>query len=61
MLLGLVMLVPGSKLYIGLNTVVSGQAIVPTVDIGSQSFLIFMSLVAGLIFSDVVISSEKTL
>jgi uncharacterized membrane protein YjjB (DUF3815 family) len=61
MLLGLVMLVPGSKLYIGLNTIVSGQNMINTADIGTQSFLIFMSLVAGLIFSDVIIPSQKTL
>ncbi|MFT5117953.1 MAG: uncharacterized membrane protein YjjP (DUF1212 family) [Kiritimatiellia bacterium] len=61
MLLGLVMLVPGSKLYIGLNTIVSGQSIINTPDIGTQSFLIFMSLVAGLIFSDVIFPSQKTL
>jgi uncharacterized membrane protein YjjP (DUF1212 family) len=61
MLLGLVMLVPGSKLYIGLNTVVSGQSMINAPDIGTQSFIIFMSLVAGLIFSDVIIPSQKTL
>jgi uncharacterized membrane protein YjjP (DUF1212 family) len=61
MLLGLVMLVPGSKIYIGLNTAVSGQHIVNTTDIGAQSFLILMSLVAGLIFADVVLPSQETL
>lgn len=60
MLLGLVMLVPGSKLYIGLSAVVSGQNFMGAPDIGVQSFLIFMSLVAGLIFADVVISSDDT-
>lgn len=61
MLLGLVMLVPGSKVYIGLNQAVSGQTILNLNDIGSQSFLIFMSLVAGLIFSDVVLPTQKRL
>jgi uncharacterized membrane protein YjjP (DUF1212 family) len=61
MLLGLVMLVPGSKVYIGLNTAVSGETILNGGDIGAQSFLIFMSLVAGLIFSDVVLPPQKTL
>ncbi len=61
-LLGIVVLVPGSKVYIGLNTAVSGQAIVGTsTDIGSQAFLIFMSLVAGLIFANVIFPSRKTL
>ena len=61
MLIGLVMLVPGSKIYIGLNTAVSGQNIFNTPDIGAQSFLILMSLVAGLIFADVVLPSQETL
>ncbi|MGS2718720.1 threonine/serine ThrE exporter family protein [Eionea flava] len=60
-LLGLVMLVPGSKIYIGLNTAVSGQNILNTNDIGAQSFLILMSLVAGLIFADVVLPSQESL
>ncbi len=61
LLLGLVVLVPGSKVYIGLNTAVSGQAMLNTTDIGSQAFLIFMSLVAGLIFANVAVRSRKTL
>ncbi|NQY63615.1 MAG: threonine/serine exporter family protein [Alteromonadaceae bacterium] len=60
-LLGLVVLVPGSKVYIGLNSLVSGEQMVPSTDIGSQAFLIFMSLVAGIIFSNVVIPHRKTL
>ena len=61
MLLGLVVLVPGSKVYIGLNTAISGQNMIDTTDIGSQTFLIFMSLVAGLIFANVAVRSRKTL
>ncbi|NMP31306.1 threonine/serine exporter family protein [Thalassotalea sp. M1531] len=61
MLLGLVVLVPGSKVYIGLNSAVSGQDILNTTNIGSQTFLIFMSLVAGLIFANVAVRSRKTL
>ncbi|SES71256.1 threonine/serine exporter family protein [Thalassotalea agarivorans] len=60
-LLGLVVLVPGSKVYIGLNSLVSGEMMVATDNIGSTTFLIFMSLVAGLIFSDVALRSRKTL
>lgn len=60
-LLGLVVLVPGSKVYIGLNTAISGQSILNSTDIGSQAFLIFMSLIAGLLFSDVVLPPRKTL
>ncbi|WDE06550.1 threonine/serine exporter family protein [Thalassomonas viridans] len=60
-ILGLVVLVPGSKVYIGLNSLVSGQVMLNATDIGSQTFLIFMSLVAGLIFSNVALPSKKTL
>jgi uncharacterized membrane protein YjjP (DUF1212 family) len=62
-LLGLVVLVPGSKVYIGLNSLVSGQNILASSssDIGSQAFLIFMSLVAGIIFSNVAVPHRKTL
>ena len=60
-LLGLVVLVPGSKVYIGLNTAISGQAMLNAENIGSQTFLIFMSLVAGLIFANVALPSRKAL
>ena len=60
-LLGLVVLVPGSKVYIGLNSLVSGNNMIETTDIGPQAFLIFMSLVAGIIFSNVAIPHRKTL
>ena len=60
-LLGLVVLVPGSKVYIGLNSFVSGQDMLTTSVVGSQTFLIFMSLVAGIIFSNVAIPHRKTL
>ncbi|MBU2925453.1 threonine/serine exporter family protein [Colwellia sp. 4_MG-2023] len=60
-LLGLVVLVPGSKVYIGLNSLVSGKQMLDVTDLGSQTFLIFMSLVAGIIFSNVAIPHRKTL
>lgn len=58
---GMVILVPGSKIYIGLNTAVSGHEMIHVDHIGGQAFLILMSLVAGLIFSNVVVSPRKTL
>ena len=62
MLLGLVVLVPGSKVYIGLNSAITGQEMVGNAgDIASQTFLIFMSLVAGLIFANVAVRSRKSL
>ena len=58
---GLVILVPGSKVYIGLNTVVSGENMLGTEHVGTQAFMIFMSLVAGLIFSNVAVQPRRTL
>ncbi|MEI6895679.1 MAG: threonine/serine exporter family protein [Colwellia sp.] len=60
-ILGLVVLVPGSKVYIGLNTAISGETMLNVPDLGSQTFLIFMSLVAGMIFSNAVLPHVKTL
>lgn len=60
-IVGLVVLVPGSKLYIGLNSAVSGQDILNVPDLGSQTFLIFMSLVAGIIFSNAAVPHVKNL
>jgi uncharacterized membrane protein YjjP (DUF1212 family) len=58
---GLVLLVPGSKLYMGLNTAITGQSIIAIEQLGQKSFLIFMSIIAGLIFSNVASSSRRTL
>ncbi len=59
---GVVLLVPGSKVYIGLNTLISGEHMI-TADagIGPQTFLIFMSLVAGLIFANVFVAPKRSL
>ena len=61
MLQGLVVLVPGSKVYIGLNTMITGSDMIQTEQIGSQTFLIFMSLVAGLIFANVAVRPRNSL
>lgn len=58
---GLIVLVPGSKTYIGLNSLISGQEFVAADSIGQQTFLIFMSLVAGLIFANVALPPKKSL
>ncbi|MDF2178628.1 threonine/serine exporter family protein [Aliiglaciecola sp. CAU 1673] len=58
---GLIVLVPGSKTYIGLNSFVSGQDFVHAEHIGQETFLIFMSLVAGLIFANVAMPTKKAL
>ncbi|MBD1583017.1 threonine/serine ThrE exporter family protein [Pseudoalteromonas sp. S16_S37] len=58
---GLIVLVPGSKTYIGLNSLIEGQSFVHAEHIGQQTFLIFMSLVAGLIFANVALPPKKAL
>lgn len=58
---GLIVLVPGSKTYIGLNSFISGQDFVKVDHLGQEVFLIFMSLVAGLIFANVVMPTKKAL
>ncbi|RYV04221.1 hypothetical protein SOPP22_00305 [Shewanella sp. OPT22] len=61
LLQGIVILVPGSKTYIGLNALISGETMLNQVEIGSQIFLIFMSLVAGLIFANVAVPPRRNL
>jgi len=58
---GLVILVPGSKVYIGLNTIVSGENMLGPEPMGTQALMIFMSLIAGLIFSNLVVQPRRTL
>lgn len=58
---GLVVLVPGSKVYIGLNSLIAGEYMLYDSSIGSQTFLIFMSLVAGLLFANTALPPKKSL
>lgn len=58
---GLIVLVPGSKTYIGLNSLISGQDIIKVDHIGQETFMILMSLVAGLIFANVAMPTRKVL
>lgn len=61
LLQGIVILVPGSKAYIGLNAMVSGEVMLNQVAIGPQVFLILMSLIAGLIFANVLMPPRRNL
>jgi len=58
---GLIVLVPGSKTYIGLNSFVSGQDVLNAEHLGQETFLILMSLIAGLIFANVLMPTKKAL
>jgi uncharacterized membrane protein YjjB (DUF3815 family) len=55
LLTGVVLLVPGSKAYMELSSVVIGQEILSNSLSGAQVFLSFISIVAGLIFANAVI------
>ncbi|WP_025821202.1 threonine/serine ThrE exporter family protein [Shewanella marina] len=61
LLQGIVILVPGSKTYIGLNGLISGQTMLEQTNLGAQIFVIFMSLIAGLIFANAIIPPRKSL
>ncbi|RZA06675.1 MAG: threonine/serine exporter family protein, partial [Moraxellaceae bacterium] len=58
---GMIVLVPGSKTYIGLSAFISGEKTFVTEHLGQQTFLIFMSLVAGFIFANVAVPPKKSL
>ncbi|MCF2948386.1 threonine/serine exporter family protein [Paraglaciecola aquimarina] len=58
---GLIVLVPGAKTYIGLNSFISGKDFVNIDHVGQEVMIIFMSLVAGLIFANVVAPTKKAL
>ncbi len=61
LLQGIVLLVPGSKAYISLNSLVLGESMVSIPNIGSQTFLIFMSIVAGILFANVAVPQRSSL
>ncbi|GGB06762.1 threonine/serine exporter family protein [Agarivorans gilvus] len=61
LLQGIVLLVPGSKAYISLNFLVLGESMVSIPNIGSQTFLIFMSIVAGILFANVAVPQRSSL
>jgi len=58
---GLILLVPGSKTYIILNSWITGEQMLENSSNGNQAFLIFISLVAGLLFANALIATRKSL
>jgi len=58
---GIVLLVPGSKTYMILNSWVSGQDIVPGSPGFSQALMIFVALVVGLLFANALLPPNKSL
>ena len=61
LLQGIVVLVPGSKTYINLSSQVSGDAIIMNPTLASQTFLIFMAIVAGITFANLIVPPKRSL
>lgn len=58
---GIVLLVPGSKTYMILNHWVSGENILPGASSGNQALIVFIALTAGLLFSNALLPTQKSL
>jgi uncharacterized membrane protein YjjB (DUF3815 family) len=58
---GIVLLVPGSKTYMILNHWVSGENILPGASGANQALMVFISLIAGLLFSNALLPTQKSL
>jgi len=61
LLQGIIILVPGSKAYMGLNALIDGSSMVAGNDIGNQVLVILMSIIGGLIFANTIIRPKKLL
>jgi len=61
LLQGIVLLVPGSRAYIGLNTLVAHEDMLANAMDMGQILLIFTSLVAGLLFANLFVSPRRSL
>jgi len=57
---GIIVLVPGSKVYSILNHWVSGEAILPA-ESGGRALIAFVALISGLIFANALAPARKTL
>lgn len=58
---GLIVLVPGSKTFISLNSYLVGSGFIAAEQAGKQALVILMSLVAGLIFANSALPPKKSL
>lgn len=56
---GIVLLVPGSKMYIGLNNFVTGESILANTMNSAQVLLAFMAIVAGLMFANLILPPKR--
>jgi uncharacterized membrane protein YjjB (DUF3815 family) len=58
---GIVLLVPGSRTYMILNHWVSGENILPGASGANQALMVFLALIAGLLFSNALLPTQKSL
>jgi uncharacterized membrane protein YjjP (DUF1212 family) len=58
---GIVLLVPGSRTYMILNHWVSGETILPGTSSSNQALMVFIALIAGLLFSNALLPTQKSL
>ncbi len=58
---GIVLLVPGSKVYVGVSTMMTGETVLVDAASASQVFMSFMSIVAGLVFANVILPPKQRL
>jgi len=52
---GIVLLVPGSKAYMGLDSMVTGQTFLANTYNSSEILMAFMAIIAGLMFANVIV------
>ena len=57
---GIILLVPGSKIYSLLNHWVSGETMLPN-ESGGKALMALVSLIAGLLFSNALLPPRKSL
>jgi uncharacterized membrane protein YjjB (DUF3815 family) len=58
---GIILLVPGSTTYLILNQWVNGTPLLSGSESGSQALMMFVSLVAGLLFANALLPAGKSL
>lgn len=58
---GIVLLVPGSRSYMDLNTYISGERILSSANDGNFVLLIFIAILAGMVLANAVLPAKKSL
>ncbi|MCJ8349950.1 threonine/serine exporter family protein [Moritella sp.] len=61
LLQGIVLLVPGSRTYMDLNTYISGHQILNNINDSGFVFMIFIAILAGMILANAVLPAKKSL